>query len=1372
MTHRKPDTFEAIRSEGLLLPVDLLRRVAATDKELGGLTPADYGLPATERLNEAIGHSWKRMLGHWAGFCDARAKLGPTDNANKLTHERWLLPLFAELDFGRLSAVKPIKIDDKVYAISHAAGEDDETPVHLLGWQIDLDTRVGSASPHGLLQELLNRSPNKQWGIVANGARLRVLRDSARLTRQAFLEFDLEQIFTGQLYADFAVLWLVCHASRLRREASGAAVSGEQRVASGVAASAPLALCWLERWSQTAQTDGTRALDTLRAGVETAISTLGQGFLSQRNNRALRDALGSGRLDKQDYYRQLLRLVYRLVFVCVAEERGLLLTPDAPADAAKRYSDFYSIGRLRRLSARRGAGGRHVDLWRGLALVLNALGRAEGCPELALPGLGGFLFSPASTPDLNDSDIDNQHLLDALRALSFTDDPKSKARRFIDYKHMGSEELGSVYESLLELQPVLNAAAGAFRLEVVAGSERKTTGSYYTRSDLVDALLDSALEPVVDARLAAGRDSGRRTADGGSDTAVGHPLSAVSHSSEHALLSLRICDAACGSGHFLIAAAHRVAKRLAAVRSGEETPPPREYQRALRDVISHCIYGVDINPMSVELCKVNLWLESLEPGKPLSFLDHHIQCGNSLIGATPKLIEGGVPDAAYTPIEGDDKTYCTEWKKKNKQFKGGQQESLFSEAELNPWDRLGDLPAAMARLEALDDDSFDAVRRKSEAYAEAVRGADYLNARLLADAWCAAFVFVKKPQESGGFAYPVTSQTLREIMRNPHSIAPWLRDEIRRLAGQYQFFHWHLAFPDVFAASASGERRVASGDDAPLANHHSPFADSGFDVMLGNPPWERIKLQEREWFAARAPQIAAAANAYARKKLIAGLRASDPALHAAFLDDVRRAEGESQFMRAGGRYPLTAVGDVNTYALFAELNRAMLNPRGRAGVIVPTGIATDDTTKVFFGDLVSKSAIASLYDFENREGLFPAVDSRMKFCLLTVNRTPVAQARFVFFATQVAQIDDPQRSFALSAQDVARVNPNTRTMPVFRTRQDAELTRKIYERVPVLLREDAADGNPWGITFSRMFDMSNDSGLFNCDPAKDNCLPLYEAKLLHQFDHRWATYAGADARDCTDAEKSDPAFAVTPRYWVSRDEVDERLRQRDRAGNVLWEWTRGWLLGFRRVARNTDERTFLLTALGKAGAGDSVFLILPQDVKVSEACLLVGCMNSLVFDYSARQKSAGMNLNFFYVKQFPVLPPTRHSPLATRFIVPRVLELTYTAHDLKPFAQDVFDEVGAAQWRAWFGERGEPLAPFAWDPERRAVLRAELDAIYARLYGLTRDELRYVLDPQDVMGPDFPGETFRVLKERELREYGEYRTRRLVLAAWDRLEGV
>jgi hypothetical protein len=562
-------------------------------------------------------------------------------------------------------------------------------------------------------------------------------------------------------------------------------------------------------------------------------------------------------------------------------------------------------------------------------------------------------------------------------------------------------------------------------------------------------------------------------------------------------------------------------------------------------------------------------------------------------------------------------------------------------------------------------------------------------------------------------------------------------------------FHWPLAFPQVFASG-------------------------GFDCVLGNPPWERIKLQEEEFFATRHRDVAEAKNKAERSQRIQWLSegmlakhlfpsldhaaqqcSAEQRLYADFLSTRRTAEAASMFAHVngsdGGRYPLTGVGDVNTYALFAETISQITHESGRAGFIVPTGIATDDSTKAYFSYLTQNSLLVRLQSFENEEFIFPSVHHSFRFCMLTLGKSD--QADFVFFARQPSQIHDPRRRFTLTPEEFKLINPNTLTCPVFRSEKDAELTKKLYRMAPVLINEDQKNGNSWGIFFMTMLHMSGDSHLFvNADG--DGLLPLYEAKMIHQFDHRWATYmADGESRDVTGTEKSDPDFTVIPRYWVNEVEVDERLTKRDRDGNLIWRWERGWLMGWRDVTSAHVFRTAIASVVPRVGVGHTLPLFMTNHDAELAAALLAN-INSLVLDFIARVKVGGTHLTYGYLKQFPIIPPSRYQKSDIAFIVTRVLELTYTAHDLSPWAKDL----------NYHGR------PFAFNAERRAMLRAELDAYYAKLYGLTRDELRYILDPTDIMGEDYPSESFRVLKNKEQKEFCEYRTQRLVLEAWDKLE--
>jgi hypothetical protein len=1002
MSRGRPAMFTTIRTEGGLLSGELLTRVAAGDATLRGLRAEDYHLARGERVGEMVTRSWNRLTTAWKGFAEALAALPQSEaTATSLTRERWLLVLFAELGYGRLQAARTVELDGKAYPVSH---EWASVPIHLVGAKVDLDHRThgvrgaAGASPHALVQELLNRSDERLWGMVSNGRRLRLLRDNASLTRQAFVEFDLETMLADEVFDDFVVLWLLCHQSR---------VEGDP------------AAYWLERWSAEAAAAGIRALDTLRDGVETAIAALGGGFLAHPANTGLRERLRSGALSTQDYYRQLLRSVYRLLFLFVAEDRALLHDPAATEAARRHYAEHYSLARLRGLAGRR-RGGPHPDLWQGLRVILRGLGAPGGVPALGLPALGSFLWSPEACLDLDAADLANRDLLAAVFPLAWIRDQDGKVLRPIDYRNLGAEELGSVYESLLEQHSELNVDAATFTLASAGGNERKTTGSYYTPTSLIAALLDSALDPVLDEA-----------------TAAPEP--------ETAILNIKVLDPACGSGHFLIAAAHRIAKRLAAVRTGEDEPAPEAVRTALRDVIGHCLYGIDVNPMAVELCKVSLWMEALEPGRPLSFLDHHIICGNSLLGTTPALLANGIPDDAFKPLEGDDRKVVAELRKRNRAEVKGQGLLALDHAD----NLAAPLAKAMADLDALGDDEFIDVEEKQRRFTALQASVQAEHARMVADAWCTAFVV---PKRAG---VPIVTQGILDRLRaNPAALSADLARALHDARICYRFLHPHIAFPHVFHAPPNG---------ATPENQTTGWS-GGFDVVLGNPPWERVKLSEKEFFATRHPEVAAASGA-TRKRMIAELVDHDPPLHAEYLAAVRRADGESHLLRSSGRYPLCGRGDVNTYAVFAENMRSLLSSTGRCGILVPTGIATDDTTKQFFGDLVEERSLVGLFDFENAAPLFPAVHRSYKFCLLTIagpERPAKVGAEFVFFAHQVEDLADRERRFTLSAEDLALLNPNTRTCPVFRSSRDAELAKAIHRRVPVLIARGQPDRNPWG----------------------------------------------------------------------------------------------------------------------------------------------------------------------------------------------------------------------------------------------------------------------------------------------------------------------
>jgi hypothetical protein len=1293
--HRKPHAaalaFDALTVEGALIAPAMLARIA--ERNASGQADADYNVPKGVTLRDEIARYFR--IGQ-ALFTDLFASAAPSAAATTRFVEALLRDVFG---FSDISQTGMRTLGDRAYPVTlEARGGRVPVVVFPPSDEIDapslhLPSEGRRRSAASALQDWLNAGGDALWGLCSNGTQLRLLRANASLTRPAFIQADLRRIFDGEVFADFAALWLLVHATRF-----------------GVPGSAP-SDCPLEHWREAGGKEGVAARERLRDGVEAALLSLGGGFLAQPDNTALRERLASGALPLTEYFGQLLRLVYRLIFLFAAEDRNLLHPPSASAAARRLYAEGYSLGLLRDRAVRRAAWDRHHDRWEGLLIVFGALARGER--RLGLPALGG-MFEPGTIHDLDRARLANRDLMEAIYRLAWLREDAGLAP--VNWRDMETEELGSVYESLLELTPRLTEDGRGFAFAEGGegqGHARKTSGSYYTPDSLVQLLLDSALGPVLD----------RVEAEAEDPTA--------------ALLSVTVIDPACGSGHFLLAAARRIATRLARHRAQGLTSG-EDYRRALRDVVRASIHGVDRNPLAVELTKVALWIETVDPGKPLGFLDPNIRCGDALLGVFDlNTLAAGIPDAACKPLTGDDKAAARYYAARNRDEKRGQGALDFAHGG-GRLPAAAPLAAAARALHALPEDSLADIAERRRRFQAGRADPRLWTLQVACDLYTAAFLAPKTggvPENRNTVTIPTTGHLWQQL-RGGQLYGP-LVAAAQDIAGEAHAFHWPLEFSDIMAAG-------------------------GFDVVLGNPPWEVMQLSEEEYFAQRLPEISELTGA-ARKRAIAALELDNAVAFTAYQEQKRRSEASNEFARNSGRFDLTARGKINTYALFAELVAGLTGLRGRAGVIVPTGIATDGTTAPFFATLMADGRLVRVISFENEEFIFSSIHHSFRFCLLTCGQlSAAARPEFTFFIRRLEQLAERERWFTLSEREIAQINPNTKTAPIFRSRADAGLTAKICGNLPVLLDENSGlAGNPWGISVAtRLWNMAEDSHWFRTaadlaaagyvregtDWVGEGCyLPLYEAKMIHQFDHRWATFDGNQSRDTTLSEKQQPTFEPIPRYWVPEHEVAGRLQAQG--------WTRNWLIGWRNVTSAHVLRTLIATAFPRVAAGHTMALVFVNREPPLAAALLSSLL-SLVVDYVARQKIGGTHLTYSHLTQFPVLLPSAYTEPDLAFIVPRVIELTYTSHSMAPFARDL----------------GHDVQPFRWDEERRAQMRAELDAFYARAYGLSRDELRYILDPEDAMGKGYPSETFRVLKTNEIRRFGEYRTARLVLAAWDAQE--
>ncbi len=1221
-----------------------------------------------------------------------------------------------------------------------------------------------------------------QWGILSNGRIWRLYWQRARSRSEEFLQFDLAELagvagVNADLFAQAdadKVHYLRAFFLLFRR----AAFAPQPGDADGRSFHA-IALDEGRQWeSKVSQDLGQRVFDELFPQLAAAIV---------RNDRHAMRPYSRDYLDA--VHRAALIVLYRLLFVLYAEDRNLLPVNDP------RYDD-YSLRWLRNdVAARRERGDAFsttaTRIWQHLRSLFRAID--GGDDSIGLPPYNGGLFHEDVGDILTRLELRDAELAPLIDGLSRR--PDLSGRGFINYRDLAVQHLGSIYERLLE-QRLIETADGGVKVEPSMFA-RKNSGSYYTHDDLVKLILREALDPLASERSAA---FDTRIAELKKQRNKLPPEQWHSRLAEvdpaQALLELKVCDPAMGSGHFLVTLvddlADRVLEQLAHAEAEAQAAGITHYRSPIardieslrerilaqaaqgrwtidasllddrhlvrRMILKRVVHGVDKNLMAVELAKLALWLHTFTVGAPLSFLDHHLRCGDSLHGERIATMRA---DLSHM---------------------GG----LFNDSHI-----AGILLAAqtMSEINAINDVDLREVERSRSLMAEA--DSTLTGLKRLLDLWQALrwIAPLNTPRNRRGPAHAALSDLLSghfgsdllaivndrahadRIEDHERAVAiNALLDQCRALAASEGFLHWELAFPGVW-------RNPADAD-----------APGGFDVVIGNPPWDRIKLQEVEWFAERRPAIALQPRASDRKRMIAALRRDGDPLADDYALAAQRAEDGARVARDCGEYPLLSSGDINLYSLFVERASQLVKPGGMVGLLTPSGIAADKGAAPFFRSIATTGRLRALLDFENRKKLFPDVDSRFKFCALVFGgmRRTFEAARCAFFLHATAELlppllpdaaDERMRKLAtrvivLSADDFRAVNPNTGTAPIFRNALDAELTTRIYRDHPILVRHlshqetDARTGEAFDVRdpdqrlypvrYSTMFHMTNDSGLFRTRAELETdgwypvtggrwkkgaaeMLPLYVGRMIQHYDHRAANvtvnednlHNAALSGAVSDAQKRDPNFVPTPQFWVPADAPQ------------LSDYS-GWAIGFRDIARSTDVRTFIAAIVPHSAAGNTLPLVLQTagspDTYVNLTTRFLANVSTLMLDYIARQKVQTTHLNWYVVEQLPLIAPVRYAdPLGSGtigdFVREQVLRLSYTAHDLAAFARDL----------------GYDGAPFAWDAEDRRHRIARLDALYFRLYGLDREEVAYVLD------------TFPIVRDQDERVFGRYRTKELVL---------
>jgi hypothetical protein len=758
--------YPSIRIEGSILSPDILERL----EDISGQRSQDFGLETGAKVKDEIARAWADAQDYWRIFKRKLSALREDSPATSETRNNWIVPLLSLIKYEIEYQKSGVELNGKTYAISHRMVNRGNIPLHVIGYNepAGLDRKPANAtlrmSAHAMLQEYLNLH-EELYGIVTNGRLLRLLRDSSRLVKQSYLEFDLDRIFTDGLFADFAVLYRLLHASRLP----------------ATVVAAPQSL--IERYHQDSLDSGARIRDGLSRAVERAIISFGNGFLSHPKNTSLHERVCTGQVSPDQFYKSLLRLIYRLLFLMVIEERDLVFAPKTPRGQRDTYFKYYSVQRLRGLSEKRFLEDKSQnDLWLALRSTFHLFEAGGPGQKLGISPLAGDLFSRDAISHLESCALSNDILLKCLRDLGLYEHPDNGQTIRVNYAALNVEEFGSVYEGLLEYEPAIDTTGDIPVFHFKQGDERSATGSHYTPDDLVQPLIKHSLDYLIEDKLKE------------SDPAK-------------ALLSLRVADISCGSGHILLAAARRIATELATVRTGEEQPSPAAFRTAIRDVIKECIYGVDLNPLAVELCKVALWLEAHNPGEPLNFLDHHIKCGNSIVGfVRAEEMAQGIPDEAFKTLLGDDKEVAAQFRKMNKRERSDRNQTL-----LNLTSRTEQFKSnldAVSKISQMPERTPDEIRLKQQRYAEHQRGDAWLLNEIAALPIAQFYI----PKTEANRPKICTDAQFQRYLRGEARPQGQITGAAGGAAARKRFFHWFIEFPEII------ER-------------------GGFDCILGNPPY-------------------------------------------------------------------------------------------------------------------------------------------------------------------------------------------------------------------------------------------------------------------------------------------------------------------------------------------------------------------------------------------------------------------------------------------------------------------------------------------------------------------------------------------------------
>ncbi len=928
------------------------------------------------RLGEADRDRAAGAFARW--WRDASATLGPASGIRAL-FDVGAAPLAALLGFRAVGLCLPTPAPLGLATLTSDAGA--RVALVIAAWEVDLGRLWEDAVREGIRRQA-------RWCYAFNGSHLRLV-DAERTYARRFAEFDLAA--AAEHPSLFGVLWGLLRAAAL--EPAGPS-PGRRSLLDEIIEASDLHAAGVRR--------------SLQAGVERALVCL-VGLLAAGTPRPRPLAASRPAGALVDH---ALTIVYRLLFLLFAEARALVPIWHPV------YRESYSIAALQ---ARAEASARPRGLWAALEAISRLAHAGCSAGDLQVTPFDGGLFEPGGLPAAwrqarRLSAVDRDAGLGQVLIALTTRPGGPGGRERISYADLGVEQLGAVYERVLDYEPAIERAGAASTPMVTLrpSGRRKATGTFYTPRSLTDFLVRRTLSPLV------------------------------REATPERILALRVLDPAMGSGAFLVATCRFLAAAYeralvvgGACAADDITAADRAGWRRL--VAQRCLYGVDLNPMAVQLARLSLWLATLATDRPLTFLDHHLRAGDSLVGASIADLARRAPGTR----------------------RAARREAvlpLFETPEFAA--ALGDTWEGRTRLALDPDETVAAVRRKARLAAQlAGDEAPLARWRRAADLWCAAWFWPDPLAAPNAREFPAFADAClgRPSVLAPHVVAERL-ETARTVAAHHRFFHWTLEFPEVFYDSDG-----------------RPRPDGGFDAVLGNPPWDMVRrdgARERHR-AGRADEVREATGG---SRLL-------------------------RFARESGIYRLQGTGHANLYQLFLERALQLVRPGGRVGLVLPGGLLTDHGSAALREFLFERSTADTIVTIENREGIFP-IHRSYRFALLTATAGGVTRSVRCRFGIRSPDVLDAwpalpdeatpdERTVVVAPALLRRVSGPALVVPEFGSALDLAIADKAASLALPLGHPDG-----WGARFGREFNITDDRPHFG-PPGRG--LPVIEGKHLEPF---------------------------------------------------------------------------------------------------------------------------------------------------------------------------------------------------------------------------------------------------------------------------------